>query len=109
MSTTPTCPSCGANRISQERRPNGNATCERGHTYPANQFKTPPVTIDGAYRDQMLAPMQGLLTAVSKLGVDFAGGHAELVELTTRKFEMLADMVLATGMSPDLLKAAMKG
>ena len=29
------CPTCGANGVTRERRPNGNDKCERGHEYPS--------------------------------------------------------------------------
>jgi hypothetical protein len=29
------CPTCGAKGQTRERRPNGNDTCENGHTYPS--------------------------------------------------------------------------
>lgn len=31
----PHCPACGAPMKTRERRPNGNDTCEGGHTYPS--------------------------------------------------------------------------
>jgi hypothetical protein len=31
------CPKCGALCAYRERRPNGNDTCTRGHTYPSSQ------------------------------------------------------------------------
>lgn len=30
-----TCPLCGSSVVSRERRPNGNDTCAKGHTYPS--------------------------------------------------------------------------
>ena len=35
-----TCPKCGAPGVSRDRRPNGNDTCEKGHTYPSNSAGT---------------------------------------------------------------------
>lgn len=29
------CPQCGAAVVEKERRPNGNSTCENGHTFPS--------------------------------------------------------------------------
>jgi ribosomal protein L37AE/L43A len=31
------CPTCGANGVERERRPNGNDRCSAGHTYPSSK------------------------------------------------------------------------
>ncbi len=37
------CPTCGAPGRTRERRPNGNDTCENGHSYPSAKSVTAPV------------------------------------------------------------------
>jgi hypothetical protein len=36
------CPTCGAEGVSRERRPNGNDQCKNGHTYPTRDAKLNP-------------------------------------------------------------------
>jgi hypothetical protein len=62
------------------------------------------------YRDSMEAPMDLLAAELTHCGLDDQERtDATIVEIAARKLRMLHDMVLATGLHPDLLKAAMNG
>lgn len=64
---------------------------------------------DREYRDSMDLPMEDL--AFAMWGVSDqpeARDDAAIVEHAARKVKMLKDMILATGMSPELLKACME-
>lgn len=43
MSVYGYCPRCTAQGRTRERRPNGNDTCEQGHTYPSRDALTEPL------------------------------------------------------------------
>jgi hypothetical protein len=64
------------------------------------------------YRNRMEFPMEVLASTLEHMGVTVIEGGAnddELVQIATRKLNMLYKMVLATGMNEALLKACMEG
>lgn len=63
------------------------------------------------YRDKMVFPMKSLKYALMDLGYDsgIENEDHELVDVAAKKLNMLYEMLLATGISKNLLKAAMNG
>lgn len=65
---------------------------------------------DYAYR--MEPPMEELAILLEKIGADTGGGKLDddqIVALATRKLSMLHEMVAASGVTPGILAACMKG
>jgi hypothetical protein len=114
------CPVCGAAGKMRERRPNGNDVCSAGHSYPSSSALNSPITNgkpqpgaralkDTEYALVMDGPMEALANTLAGMGVDDgACTDAQIVEIAARKLQMMFDMLLATGMNENLLKAAIK-
>lgn len=61
------------------------------------------------YRDNMEWPMENLADAIwEKLPPNGPLEDHEIVEIATRKINMLKKMLLATGFKPEMLKAVME-
>ena len=79
---------------------------------PDQMMREAPINTASAavdYRNNMDFPMESLAITLNEFGlVGDSLSDAELVEVAIRKLRTLHGMVLATGMSPALLKAVMK-
>lgn len=68
---------------------------------------------DAEYRGNMDCAMEDVALMLTNLGVieddDTSHTDAQLIELTVRKMQMLYEMVKASGMNENILKAVMKG
>jgi hypothetical protein len=59
------CPKCGARGKSRERRPNGNDTCENGHTYAISRALTNPISEAEIEQLDMAGFKRGYLSAIN--------------------------------------------
>lgn len=122
------CPTCGAEGSSRERRPNGNDTGVCGHVYPSSAALTTPVLTETGgeptvivngesmealanYRSRLDAATERLAGTLYEIGFrsQFVLSDDEVVDVASNKLRMLCEMLLAGGMNPGVLAAALKG
>lgn len=61
------------------------------------------------YRDRMEGPMEGLAHVLDSFGITVAMGDSEMVAFATGKLKMMHEMLIAAGITPGILAAALKG
>jgi hypothetical protein len=60
------------------------------------------------YRSRLDCACEGLAITLGDIGIDEALDDEKLIDTASRKLKMMFDMLIAAGIHPDLLKAAVR-